>query len=295
MSMKRATLIIVELLAAPAAAQPAEPRGSSTTPAASTDTLPSLPATPGFCDDPAVTTRLSGLVRAHRYADTHHAAVSLRVACGPRDSLTAVRLLDDIALLRLEDRPWALSDLEDLSRSKTAGADVILAWAYLSQHDDASQVLARLPAPRQAALKAVASIGDEDGFASHARGLPPELSTQALQLDAAFHDARERSPAAAGIMSALVPGAGQIYAGSFEAAAITFALNALFVGATVELALDKHYVTAAAAGTAASFFYVGGIINAVDLARRRNRVAQQPYADRIEELLVPELSGDLAH
>lgn len=287
--MKSALLIVV-VLAAPAAAQPAAEQAATTSP----DALPALPAAPGFCDDPAVTTRLSGLVRARRYADTHHAAVSLRVACGPRDNLAAVRLLDDIALLRLEDRPWALADLEDLSRSKTTGADVILAWAYLSQHDDASHVISRLPAPRQAALKAVAAIGDEDAFAAHARGLPPDLATQALKLDAAFHDARERSPVAAGILSALLPGSGQIYAGSFEAAAITFALNALFVGATVELALDKHYVTAAAAGTAASFFYVGGIINAVDLARRRNRIAQQPYADRLEELLVPELTGDIA-
>ena len=43
---------------------------------------------------------------------------------------------------------------------------------------------------------------------------------------------------------------------------MTFVLNSLFIGATVELARDKQYVTAAAAGTAASFFYIGGIINA---------------------------------
>jgi hypothetical protein len=67
-----------------------------------------------------------------------------------------------------------------------------------------------------------------------------------------------------------------------------------FISATVELALDKHYATAAAAGTAASFFYVGGIINGVDLARHRNHIAQQPYADRLEQLLVPELSGGAA-
>ena len=102
-----------------------------------------------------------------------------------------------------------------------------------------------------------------------------------------------KSPALAGVMSALLPGSGQLYAGSLQAAAVTFVLNSLFIGATVELARDKLYVTAAAAGTAASFFYLGGIINAADLARRRNRIAQQPYADELEELLVPEVGGTL--
>ena len=31
-----------------------------------------------------------------------------------------------------------------------------------------------------------------------------------------------------------------------------------------------------------------------DLARRRNRIAQQPVADDLEELLVPEVGGTLS-
>jgi hypothetical protein len=244
------------------------------------------------CADRELTPRLTALLRARRFADAHHAVVGLRVLCG--DETDHVwRLVDDIALLRLEDRPVALGDLEDLSRAGDASAATVLAWAYVDNRDAsaAKTALARLPAPKQAALRALANRDDEDDFTTHARQLPAPLSQQALALGGHYRDARAKSPAAAGILSALLPGAGQVYAGSFEAAAITFALNALFVSATVELALDKHYATAAAAGTAASFFYVGGIINAVDLARRRNHIAQQPYSDRLEELLVPELAG----
>jgi hypothetical protein len=244
------------------------------------------------CTDRELTPRLNGLLHARRFADAHHAVVSLRVLCGDETN-PAWRLADDIALLRLEDRAYALADLTALAQANQADASVVLAWAYVSADDrEATKTaFARLPAPRVLALRALANRDDDDDFISLARQLPAPLSQQALALGGEYRDARAKSPAAAGIMSALIPGAGQIYAGSFEAAAITFALNALFISATVELAIDKHYATAAAAGTAASFFYVGGIVNAVDLARRRNDVAQRPYADRLEELLVPELSG----
>jgi len=237
------------------------------------------------CTDPEVTPRLSALVHARRFADAHHAATDLRVQCGNQD---AWRLLDDIALLRLEDRPYALADLTSLH---TPAGDIVLAWAYTTNHDDqaARTIIQRLPAPRQAALLALAALPDEDAFDVAARGLDP----RALDLGRRYHAAREKSPAFAGVLSALLPGSGQLYAGSLQAAAVTFVLNGLFIGATVELARDKQYVTAAAAGTAASFFYVGGIINAADLARRRNRIAQQPYADELEELLLPEVGGTL--
>ena len=237
------------------------------------------------CTDPAVTPRLAALVHARRFADAHHAATDLKVQCGNQD---AWRLLDDIALLRLEDRAWALQDLVDLH---TPAADVVLAWAYVTNHDDqaAAAVLPRVPPPRRAALQALAVLGDEDAFDAATHGLDP----RALELGRRYHEARVKSPALAGVLSAVLPGSGQLYSGSLSAAAVTFVLNGLFIGATVELARDKQYVTAAAAGTAASFFYVGGIINAADLARRRNRIAQQQYRDALEELLVPEVSGTL--
>jgi hypothetical protein len=241
------------------------------------------------CSDAQVTSRLSALIHARRFTDAHHAATDLRVQCGEQDPW---RLLDDIALLRLEDRDYALQDLTNLHMP---AADVVLAWAYVTNHDAqaARAVIQRLPAPRQAALLALAALPDEDDFDAAAHGLDPRLGPRALDLGRRYHAARAKSPALAGILSAVIPGSGQLYDGSLQAAAVTFVLNSLFIGATVELARDKQYVTAAAAGTAASFFYIGGIINAADLARRRNRLAQQPYADELEQLLVPEVGGTL--
>ena len=209
----------------------------------------------------------------------------MRVLCGPTDEL---RLADDIALLRLEDRDYAIRDLDALG---TPAANIVLAWAFVTEHDTeaAKTILARLPPARAAAIEALDHLDDEAAFAARVRGLPVEADARAL--DGRYAHARRKSPALAGVLTAILPGAGQIYAGSLSAAAITFVLNGLFIGATVEQAVGKHYVTASAAGVAASFFYVGGIMNAVDLARRENRLAQQPYADELEALLVPEVTG----
>lgn len=241
------------------------------------------------CADPQLAPRLGALLHARRFADVHHAAVGMRVLCGAAEPL---QILDDIALLRLEDRAYALRDLDGLVHGAHADtANIVLAWAYATDRDDAAAavVLARIPPPRAAAIAALGVLDDRDAFAARVRGLPVER--QALELSERYHAAHHKHPALAGILSAVLPGAGQIYAGSLQAAAVTFVLNGLFIGATAEQAWRHNYVTAAAAGTAASFFYIGGIMNAVDLARRRNRVEQQPFADELEELLVPELGG----
>jgi hypothetical protein len=256
------SLILVALLASTAAAEPT-------------------------CDDAVLSPRLTQLLRARRFADVHHAAVTAQALCG---ELPTTRLLDDVALLRLDDRAYALADLHAINSEP---ANMLLAWAYATDGDvqAAESAMARLPTPKAMAIATLAVIDDDDAFAARSARLA--TSTQARAAYARYRDARERSPAFAGVLSALVPGAGQLYAGSLQAAAVTLVLNGLFIGATVELARDKQYVTAAAAGTAASFFYIGGIINAADLARRRNRIAQQPYEDELEELLVPEVSGTL--
>jgi TM2 domain-containing membrane protein YozV len=256
-------LIIVALLGSTAAAEPP----------------------PITCDDAVVSPRLTQLLRARRFADVHHAAVVAQALCG---DLPTTRLLDDVALLRLDDRAYALADLHAINSEP---ANMLLAWAYASDGDvqAAESAMARLPTPKAMAIATLAVLDDDDAFAARSARLAN--SGEARAAHARYRDAREKSPAFAGVLSALIPGAGQLYAGSLQAAAVTLVLNGLFIGATVELARDEHYFTAAAAGTAASFFYVGGIMNAVDLARRRNDIAQEPHREALEDLLVPELTG----
>jgi hypothetical protein len=104
-----------------------------------------------------------------------------------------------------------------------------------------------------------------------------------------YEEARHiRRPWLGGLLSAVLPGAGQAYAGSAAAAAAAFVLNAVFISGTVELARHELYATAVAAGMTASFFYVGNVLSAIDLATRRNaRAAEAPF-EALERMLVPE-------
>ena len=247
------------------------------------------------CDNPAVAHRLGTLLGARRFADVHHTATTLRVACGDQPALESIRILDDLALLGLEDRAWAIGDLQALATTARdpERADSVLAWAYATDHDDeaARAARARLPTPRAAALLALASVGDPATFEAALAQVPAERREPARALARGYRGSRVKHPALAAVLSALVPGAGQIYSGSWQAAGVTFVLNAIFITSTVELARSRMYATAVAAGTAGSFFYVGGIINAADLSRRLNDRAAAPYLDELTRTLMPELTG----
>jgi hypothetical protein len=248
------------------------------------------------CTDRQVTPRLSALIHAHRFADAHHAVVGLLALCGAPPAAESWRLLDDIALLRLEDREWALRDLHALAEHGAVAepAAVVLDWAYTTDHDReaAEMIAARVPPPKAAAIAALGAIDDRDAFEHWAPRLSADLTPRARALWAQYDDAAHtKRPALAGVLSAVLPGAGQVYAGSLQGAAVTLVLNGLFIATTVEQSLRHNYATAAAAGTVASFFYIGGVINAVDLARRRNRTVAAPYRDELERLLVPEVDG----
>lgn len=286
-----APLALVALLASAAHAD--EPTASAS-PSPSQPPTPMQPASPATftCADDELAARLSPLLVAERFADAHHAAVAARALC--TTELLTTRLVDAIALVRLEDRPAAYAELVALGGTRIGErARLVLGWAYRSDRDVAASdaVLASVPAPRAAAVRALSVLDDRDAFTRHLAPVAPGMRAQALALQARYDDARGKSPAFAGVLSALLPGAGQLYAGSLQAAAVTFVLNGLFVAATVELVRDEKYFTAAAAGSAASFFYIGGIMNAVDLARRRNDQASAAPADALEKLLVPELEG----
>jgi len=91
-------------------------------------------------------------------------------------------------------------------------------------------------------------------------------------------------------LSALLPGAGQLYAGSYQGAAMSFLLNSVLIATTVEFARHDLYWAAGTSGLVASVFYIGGIINAADLASRENtRAASVPEAT-LTRMLLPELT-----
>ena len=243
-----------------------------------------VPAGPGPadpCRSPLARDQPARLYRAGSFLSAHQLALVLRTICPVAESAPDWTLVSALSLLELDDPAGAVALLAEQQPAAQSRLAVALAWVHLRQRDDQAFALAlgRLPPLARLRLQALAVVDDPSLFADRARGLPDPLSVAALQAGRALEQAAHtRRPWLAGGLSALLPGAGQVYAGSWSSAAVAFVLNAVMIGATVELARHRLYATAVAAGTVGSVFYVGTIVNAADLAGRRNQTAALPPA-----------------
>lgn len=245
------------------------------------------------CSAATVDEKLVPRLRAEQYVDVHALALTLDALC-PTDAIADTRrVLDALALIALDEADRARALLFEVAARGAdlrtrAAADVVIAWSYLRARDE-DAFRRRLPALQPAArarLTLLAATVDPD-LAGEAA--PAPAGADVAPLVATYRAARRtKRPWLAATLSALLPGAGQAYAGSWQAAAVSFVLNGALIGATAELGARRLYLPAAASGLAASFFYVGNIVNAADLASRRNEVAAEAPYRALEARLVPE-------
>lgn len=98
-----------------------------------------------------------------------------------------------------------------------------------------------------------------------------------------------KSPGLAGTMSALLPGAGQTYVGSWQSGAMAFVLNALFLSTTLELAENDLHAASLASGVVFSITYLGNILNAAESARIYNQNHYAPSVEAEKAKRFPEL------
>jgi hypothetical protein len=99
-----------------------------------------------------------------------------------------------------------------------------------------------------------------------------------------------KNPWVAGSLSAVVPGLGQVYNGNYQSGLFSLALNALFFGATHELARKHMDSTAWAAGVVFSVVYVGNIVGSAQSANAINANSQEPAKLDLKNKIFPELS-----
>lgn len=105
-----------------------------------------------------------------------------------------------------------------------------------------------------------------------------------------FEDLPLKSPALAGIFSAVIPGAGQAYTGRWLDAAIALGFTGLFAGATAYSYLGMESVPLTiVSGIFTTGFYTGNIANAVIDARRQNAAVYDDFFDALHEDLWPRL------
>lgn len=250
----------------------------------------------GWCADPSLDAALVNHLRARNLLDAHQLAQTLLAWCPPSESRARWQLIDGLALDELDEPVRAREAFHEVvttgSPDQRQTGATLLARSYLQAGDEGAfgQALARLPARASTRLRLLQARDDSSAFQS----LLPQLRDQQLAVAVLAEGSRyqqaihTRRPWLAGTLSAVVPGMGQAYAGSWQGAAVALVINALLIGATVELARRELYVTAGAAGLAASIFYLGNVLNAADLAARRNERAALPHGEALERLLLPE-------
>jgi tetratricopeptide (TPR) repeat protein len=137
-----------------------------------------------------------------------------------------------------------------------------IGWSYLRQGNwmEAAGEFQKLPAGSPLREQA-------EGLAEESKNYP---------------DLPKKSPSLAGGLSAVLPGAGQLYVGRPGDAAVSFLLNGVFILATVE-AFQHHNN---AAGGILLFFesgwYLGNVYNAVSSAHKYNRKSEQRFMEDLQ-------------
>jgi outer membrane protein assembly factor BamD (BamD/ComL family)/TM2 domain-containing membrane protein YozV len=92
----------------------------------------------------------------------------------------------------------------------------------------------------------------------------------------------KKSPSLAGGLSAVLPGAGQLYIGRPGDAAASFLLNGAFIWATVEAFNHRNNVTGGILLFFESGWYLGNIYNAISGAHKYNRRSEQQFMDDLQ-------------
>ena len=97
-----------------------------------------------------------------------------------------------------------------------------------------------------------------------------------------IHDIPQKNPAAAGVLAAILPGAGHVYCERYRDAAIAFLLNGAFIWGMIESFQHDNNVV----GGILTFFelgwYSGNIYSAVASAHKYNKKERQQYLDEME-------------
>ena len=131
--------------------------------------------------------------------------------------------------------------------------------------------------------------------AKDAEGAAPGLHVYTQQLLAKSTERQNLSlkkPWLAGALSAVIPGAGQLYTGRYLDALISFLVNGALIAGTVFLAMppQNSMAGAIALGALGIGFYAGGIVNAVTDALSINEKRYEKFNTDLTNALYPRMT-----
>ena len=109
-----------------------------------------------------------------------------------------------------------------------------------------------------------------------------------VQLDR-YQELPEKSPVLAGVMSAILPGSGYIYAEHYGDGITAFLINGLFIAGTVTAIHQENYAVAGIVGGVGVPFYLGNIYGSANAAKKWNLGVRNEIIQKIHSTLSPLL------
>jgi len=109
-----------------------------------------------------------------------------------------------------------------------------------------------------------------------------------VQLDR-YQELPEKSPVLAGVMSAILPGSGYIYAEHYGDAITAFLINGLFIAGTITAIHQENYAVAGIVGGIGVPFYLGNIYGSANAAKKWNLAVRNEIIQKIHSTLAPLL------
>lgn len=163
--------------------------------------------------------------------------------------------------------------------------------ALVEQHPESEYAPRALVVICLAALdenKAEVSRQVLDRFLDWYPGHPSEENVKeaAVQLDR-YQELPEKSPVLAGILSAILPGSGYIYAEHYGDGITAFLINGLFIAGTVTAIHQENYAVAGIVGGVGVPFYLGNIYGSANAAKKWNLGVRNEVIKKIYSSLAP--------
>lgn len=110
-------------------------------------------------------------------------------------------------------------------------------------------------------------------------------ANETLRLFDQYQDLPKKSETLAGILSAVVPGSGYIYAEHYGDGITAFLINALAIAGTVTAVYNENYAVAAIVGGIGLPFYLGNIYGSANAAKKWNIAVRNELLNRISVTL----------
>ncbi|HSD94393.1 MAG TPA: tetratricopeptide repeat protein [Syntrophales bacterium] len=185
--------------------------------------------------------------------------------------------------------------LEGMSQWKMKNYDRarVALESLVEQHPDSEYAPRSLVAICLAALdenKAEVSRQALRRFLDRYPGHPGEENVrEAAALIDRYQELPEKSPVLAGVMSAILPGSGYIYAEHYGDGITAFLINGLFIAGTITAIHQENYAVAGIVGGVGVPFYLGNIYGSANAAKKWNLAARDEITRKIHSTLAPLL------